>query len=184
MSGHSKWSQIKRKKGATDAKRGQVFTKLIKEITIAARIGGGDPEGNPRLRTAIAAAKNAVSAIRRPERRILKLLQKTKIQRCLQTVVDKKAADMKKPLPHRAVHRKIFTHRFLKADFQSLIQFMDQALLAREKPINRSHGHLRLLGDHRHGGTMKPMGRDDFQGCLQDLFTLFSCLHDSFLSFD
>jgi YebC/PmpR family DNA-binding regulatory protein len=57
MSGHSKWSQIKRKKGATDAKRGQVFTKLIKEITIAARIGGGDPEGNPRLRTAVAAAK-------------------------------------------------------------------------------------------------------------------------------
>jgi YebC/PmpR family DNA-binding regulatory protein len=57
MSGHSKWSQIKRKKGATDAKRGQVFTKLIKEITIAARLGGGDPEGNPRLRTAIAAAK-------------------------------------------------------------------------------------------------------------------------------
>jgi YebC/PmpR family DNA-binding regulatory protein len=57
MSGHSKWSSIKRKKGATDAKRGQVFTKLIKEITVAARIGGGDPEGNPRLRTAIAAAK-------------------------------------------------------------------------------------------------------------------------------
>ena len=57
MSGHSKWSSIKRKKGATDAKRGQVFTKLIKEITVAARIGGGDPEGNARLRTAIAAAK-------------------------------------------------------------------------------------------------------------------------------
>ena len=57
MSGHSKWSSIKRKKGATDAKRGQVFTKLIKEITVAARIGGGDPEGNPRLRTAITAAK-------------------------------------------------------------------------------------------------------------------------------
>jgi YebC/PmpR family DNA-binding regulatory protein len=57
MSGHSKWSSIKRKKGATDAKRGQVFTRLIKEITVAARIGGGDPEGNARLRTAIAAAK-------------------------------------------------------------------------------------------------------------------------------
>ena len=57
MSGHSKWSSIKRKKGATDAKRGKVFTKLIKEITVAARIGGGDPEGNPRLRAAIAAAK-------------------------------------------------------------------------------------------------------------------------------
>jgi YebC/PmpR family DNA-binding regulatory protein len=57
MSGHSKWSSIKRKKGATDAKRGQAFTRLIKEITVAARIGGGDPEGNPRLRTAIAAAK-------------------------------------------------------------------------------------------------------------------------------
>jgi YebC/PmpR family DNA-binding regulatory protein len=57
MSGHSKWSSIKRKKGATDAKRGQVFTKLIKEITVAARMGGGDPEGNARLRAAIAAAK-------------------------------------------------------------------------------------------------------------------------------
>lgn len=57
MSGHSKWSTIKRKKGATDAKRGKIFTKLIKEITIAARMGGGDPNANPRLRTAIAAAK-------------------------------------------------------------------------------------------------------------------------------
>jgi YebC/PmpR family DNA-binding regulatory protein len=57
MSGHSKWSTIKRKKGAIDAKRGRVFTRLIKEITIAARIGGGDPNGNPRLRTAVLAAK-------------------------------------------------------------------------------------------------------------------------------
>lgn len=57
MSGHSKWSTIKRKKGAADAKRGKIFTKLIKEITIAARIGGGDPGGNPRLRRAIDAAK-------------------------------------------------------------------------------------------------------------------------------
>ena len=57
MSGHSKWSSIKHKKGAADAKRGKTFTKLIKEITVAARMGGGDPEGNPRLRTAIAAAK-------------------------------------------------------------------------------------------------------------------------------
>jgi YebC/PmpR family DNA-binding regulatory protein len=57
MSGHSKWHSIKHKKGAIDAKRGRMFTKLIKEITIAARIGGGDPEGNPRLRKAIADAK-------------------------------------------------------------------------------------------------------------------------------
>lgn len=57
MSGHSKWSTIKRKKGATDAKRGKIFTRLIKEITVAARSGGGDPDGNPRLRTAIASAK-------------------------------------------------------------------------------------------------------------------------------
>ncbi|HXF95634.1 MAG TPA: YebC/PmpR family DNA-binding transcriptional regulator [Gemmatimonadales bacterium] len=57
MAGHSKWKQIKRKKAATDAKRGQIFTKLIREITIAARQGGGDPAGNPRLRTAIDAAK-------------------------------------------------------------------------------------------------------------------------------
>ncbi|RPJ09956.1 MAG: YebC/PmpR family DNA-binding transcriptional regulator [Deltaproteobacteria bacterium] len=57
MSGHSKWSTIKRKKGANDAKRGKMFTKLIKEITIAARMGGGDPEGNPRLRSAVTAAK-------------------------------------------------------------------------------------------------------------------------------
>ena len=58
MSGHSKWSTIKRKKGANDAKRGKIFTRLIKEITVAARGGGGDPEGNPRLRTAIATAKS------------------------------------------------------------------------------------------------------------------------------
>ncbi|MDP8254891.1 MAG: YebC/PmpR family DNA-binding transcriptional regulator [Candidatus Alcyoniella australis] len=57
MSGHSKWSTIKRKKGAADAKRGKLFTKFIREITIAAREGGGDPEGNPRLRTAIDKAK-------------------------------------------------------------------------------------------------------------------------------
>ncbi len=58
MSGHSKWSTIKRKKGAIDAKRGKVFTRLIKEITVAARSGGGDPDGNPRLRTAISSAKS------------------------------------------------------------------------------------------------------------------------------
>ncbi|MBW4026142.1 YebC/PmpR family DNA-binding transcriptional regulator [Acidipila rosea] len=57
MSGHSKWATIKHKKGALDAKRGKTFTRLIKEITIASRQGGGDPDANPRLRTAIAAAK-------------------------------------------------------------------------------------------------------------------------------
>lgn len=57
MSGHSKWSTIKRKKGAADAKRGKMFTKLIKEITIAAREGGGDPNANPRLRLAVDNAK-------------------------------------------------------------------------------------------------------------------------------
>jgi len=57
VSGHSKWSTIKRKKGAVDAKRGKIFTRLIKEITVAARMGGGDPDGNPRLRSAIASAK-------------------------------------------------------------------------------------------------------------------------------
>ena len=57
MSGHSKWSTIKRKKGAADAKRGKIFTKIIKEITLAARLGGGDVEGNARLRQAILAAK-------------------------------------------------------------------------------------------------------------------------------
>ncbi len=57
MSGHSKWATIKRKKAATDAARGKVFTKIIKEITIAARDGGGDPDGNPRLRLAIQSAK-------------------------------------------------------------------------------------------------------------------------------
>ncbi len=57
MSGHSKWATIKHKKGALDAKRGKIFTRLIKEITIAAKGGGGDPDGNPRLRSAILAAK-------------------------------------------------------------------------------------------------------------------------------
>ncbi len=58
MSGHSKWSTIKHKKGATDAKRGKLFTKLIKEITVAARMGGGDPEANPRLRHALNSARS------------------------------------------------------------------------------------------------------------------------------
>jgi len=59
VSGHNKWSSIKHKKGVADAKRGKLFSQLIKEITVAARLGGGDPEGNPRLRTAINAAKSA-----------------------------------------------------------------------------------------------------------------------------
>jgi YebC/PmpR family DNA-binding regulatory protein len=58
MSGHSKWANIKHRKAAVDAKRGKIFTKLIRELTIAARHGGGDPDANPRLRSAIAAAKN------------------------------------------------------------------------------------------------------------------------------
>ena len=57
MSGHSKWATIKHKKGAADARRGKIFTKIIKEICVAARISGGDPDSNPRLRTAIQAAK-------------------------------------------------------------------------------------------------------------------------------
>ena len=59
MSGHSKWATIKHKKGAADAKRGQIFTKLIKEISIAARLGGGDANSNPRLRTAVLKARTA-----------------------------------------------------------------------------------------------------------------------------
>ena len=59
MAGHSKWKQIKHYKAATDAKRGAHFTKLIREITMAAKLGGGDPAGNPRLRTAIEAARAA-----------------------------------------------------------------------------------------------------------------------------
>lgn len=58
MSGHSKWHSIKHKKAAQDAKRGKIFTRIIRELTIAAKLGGGDPEANPRLRTAIAAAKD------------------------------------------------------------------------------------------------------------------------------
>ena len=59
MSGHSKWHSIKHKKAKVDAQRGRIFTRLIKEITVSARMGGGDPEMNPRLRTAVAAAKAA-----------------------------------------------------------------------------------------------------------------------------
>ena len=59
MAGHSKWANIKHRKGAQDAKRGKIFTKIIKEITVASRIGGGDPESNPRLRTALDKAKQS-----------------------------------------------------------------------------------------------------------------------------
>jgi YebC/PmpR family DNA-binding regulatory protein len=59
MAGHSKWANIKHRKGAQDAKRGKIFTKIIKELTVASRIGGGDPNTNPRLRTAVDKAKQA-----------------------------------------------------------------------------------------------------------------------------
>ncbi len=72
MSGHSKWSQIKRKKAVTDAKRGQVFTKLIREITVAARSGVGDPDFNPRLRLAVDTAKAANMPAENIERAIKK----------------------------------------------------------------------------------------------------------------
>ena len=72
MSGHSKWATIKRKKGKLDAQRGRTFTKLIKEITVAARSGGGDPEANPRLRTAVATAK----AANMPQDNIKRAIQK------------------------------------------------------------------------------------------------------------
>ncbi|MEA2102392.1 MAG: YebC/PmpR family DNA-binding transcriptional regulator [Thermodesulfobacteriota bacterium] len=72
MSGHNKWSTIKYKKGAADAKRGKLFSKIIKEITVAARIGGGDIDGNARLRSAIAAAKAANMPKENTERAIKK----------------------------------------------------------------------------------------------------------------
>lgn len=72
MSGHSKWATIKRKKGKADAERGKLFTQHIKEITIAAREGGGDPDGNPRLRTAIANSKGVNMPAANIERAILK----------------------------------------------------------------------------------------------------------------
>ena len=59
MSGHNKWSKIKRKKGASDAKKSKVYSKIIREITVAARVGGGDPDGNPRLRLALDKARAA-----------------------------------------------------------------------------------------------------------------------------
>jgi YebC/PmpR family DNA-binding regulatory protein len=72
MSGHSKWATIKHKKGALDAKRGKVFTKVIREMTIAARLGGGDPDSNPRLRTAVDKAK----AVNMPADNIKRAIQK------------------------------------------------------------------------------------------------------------
>ncbi|MFO7566090.1 MAG: YebC/PmpR family DNA-binding transcriptional regulator [Enhygromyxa sp.] len=72
MSGHSKWSTIKRKKGATDAARGKVFTKVAREIMVAAKLGGGDPDGNPRLRAALLAARAANMPKENQERAIKK----------------------------------------------------------------------------------------------------------------
>ena len=72
MSGHSKWSTIKHKKGAADAKRGKTFTKVIKEITVAARIGGGDVDGNPRLRLAVQKAKE----VNMPQENVTRAIKK------------------------------------------------------------------------------------------------------------
>ncbi|RMF89399.1 MAG: YebC/PmpR family DNA-binding transcriptional regulator [Nitrospinota bacterium] len=72
MSGHSKWSQIRYKKAAVDARRGKLFSKVIREITVAARLGGGDPDANPRLRTAIQTAR----AVNMPQENIQRAIQK------------------------------------------------------------------------------------------------------------
>ena len=72
MSGHSKWATIKRQKGKADAARGKLFNRLIRELTIAARIGGSDPESNPRLRTAISAARAANMPNKNIESAVLK----------------------------------------------------------------------------------------------------------------
>ncbi|MFP6581492.1 MAG: YebC/PmpR family DNA-binding transcriptional regulator [Candidatus Hydrogenedentota bacterium] len=72
MSGHSKWSTIKRKKGAIDAKRGKIFSKLAKEVIVAAKAGGGDPEGNPRLRTVISSCRAANMPMDKVEKAIKK----------------------------------------------------------------------------------------------------------------
>ncbi|HEX7085329.1 MAG TPA: YebC/PmpR family DNA-binding transcriptional regulator [Vicinamibacterales bacterium] len=72
MSGHSKWHTIKHKKGALDAKRGKIFTRIIKELTVAARQGGGDPDTNPRLRTVVAEAKS----VNMPSENIKKAIQR------------------------------------------------------------------------------------------------------------
>jgi YebC/PmpR family DNA-binding regulatory protein len=72
MAGHSKWANIKHKKGATDAKRGKIFTKVAKEITMAARLGGGDPAGNPRLRLAVQQGR----AVNMPNENIKRAIQK------------------------------------------------------------------------------------------------------------
>ena len=72
MSGHSKWSTIKHKKGAADAKRGKIFTKVIKEITVAARIGGGDVDGNPRLRLAVQKGKE----VNMPQENVTRAIKK------------------------------------------------------------------------------------------------------------
>lgn len=72
MSGHSKWAQTKHKKAVVDAKRGKIFTKIIKEMAVAARMGGGDPDANPRLRTAIAGAK----AVNMPQENIVRAIKR------------------------------------------------------------------------------------------------------------
>src|SRR5512136_3265325 len=72
MSGHSKWATTKHKKAAADSKRGKIFTKIGKEITVAAKLGGGDPDGNPRLRTAVAKARS----VSMPAENIKRAIQK------------------------------------------------------------------------------------------------------------
>ena len=79
MSGHSKWSTIKHKKAAQDAKRGKLFTKLIKEVTVAARVGGGDIDANPRLRTAVANARGQSMPMDNIMRAIKKATEKEKV---------------------------------------------------------------------------------------------------------
>ena len=94
MSGHSKWHSIKHKKGAADAKRGKIFTRLIKELTVAARAGGGDPDMNPRLRTVIAEA-NAVAWMFSKRGYIVVPKSKAKEEDLMAAVLDAGADDLR-----------------------------------------------------------------------------------------
>ena len=95
MSGHSKWSSINHKKGAADAKRGKIFTKLIKEITVAARAGGGDIDANPRLRSAVAAAKTE----NMPKDNIERAIKKGTGARGLRAILEQRMLDIMYTIP-------------------------------------------------------------------------------------
>lgn len=155
MSGHSKWSTIKRKKGALDAKRSKIFSKLIKEITVAVKEGGADPDGNPRLRMAIANAKG-------------QSMPKDNIERAISKGKDKDGASFSEVIYEGYLSHGIAVYLECTTDNLQRTVSNIRAIFNKFSGSLGTNGSLRYLFDHK-GVFVIPKGELDLEDFEMEL---------------